>query len=79
MVALQALLAIATPAPVEPDPEIVTPGALGLAITLALGVAVYFLFRSLNRHLRRVDFPDGESAPPEQDGDVGGDESDRTP
>ena len=79
MGALEAIAAIITQAPVEPDPEIVTPGALGLAIVVALGVAVYFLYRSLNRQLGKVDFPDGEPAPPEQDEDASGDEPDRTP
>ncbi|MCL6551053.1 MAG: hypothetical protein K6T37_08595 [Acidothermus cellulolyticus] len=29
-------------------------GGLGFLVVLALGVAVYFLFRSMNKHLRRA-------------------------
>lgn len=42
--------------PVEPDPSLVTPGALGLFITILLVVASVFLYRSLRTQLRRVDF-----------------------
>jgi hypothetical protein len=57
------------PGPVEPDPSLVTPGLLGLAILLALGVAVVFLYRSMRTQLRKVDFDDGSAAPvPPQDG-----------
>jgi len=51
------------PGPVEPDPALVTPGLLGLAILLALGVAVAFLYRSMRTQLRRVGFDDGSQAP----------------
>lgn len=45
-------------APVEPDPSIVTPGLLGLVMVLALGLAIVFLYKSMNRQLKRVDFPE---------------------
>ena len=67
----QVLSAIIGQAPVEPDPEIVTPGALGLAIVLMLGFAIFLLFRSMNRHIRKVDVP------PAGDEDSNGDGSDR--
>lgn len=68
---IQVLSALIGQAPVEPDPEIVTPGALGLAIVLMLGVAIFLLFRSMNRHIRKVDVP------PAGDEDSNGDGSDR--
>ena len=39
---------------------------LGLFVLLLLGVACYFLFKSMSRHLKRVreDFPLGSSARP---------------
>jgi hypothetical protein len=43
------------------DDAIVRPGFLGFGIFLALVAASYFLFRSMNRQLKKVDF---EEAPP---------------
>ncbi len=68
---IQALSALVGQAPVEPDPEIVTPGALGLAIVVMLGLAIVLLYRSMNRHLRKVDVP------PAEDGESSGDGPDR--
>ena len=50
---------------------------LGLFVLILLGVACYFLFKSMSGHLRRVrdDFPPGGYAP--NDGGVGG--QDATP
>jgi hypothetical protein len=70
-VGIQVLSALIGQAPVEPDPEIVTPGALGLAIVLMLGLAIFLLFRSMNRHIRKVDVP------PAGDEDSNGDAPDR--
>ena len=41
-------------------------GPLGLLVLILLGVAAYFLFRSMSRHLRRVreNFPDPPAHPP---------------
>jgi len=41
-------------------------GPIALLVILLLGVACYFLFRSMTTHLRRVRerFPDDDSAPP---------------
>ena len=71
---IQVLSALIGQAPVEPDPDIVTPGALGLAIVLMLGLAIFLLFRSMNRHLRKVNVPPAESA---EDGESSGDGPDR--
>ena len=68
---IQVLSALIGQAPVEPDPDIVTPGALGLAIVVMLGLAIFLLFRSMNRHLRKVDVP------PAGDEDNDGDGPDR--
>jgi hypothetical protein len=53
-------------APAEPvryvDPSIVGPGLIGFIMFLALAVAVFFLWRSMNKQLGRIDF-DEEQAP----------------
>ena len=43
--------------------EGVKSGPLGLAVILVLCVAVYFLFKSMSKHMKRVrdDFPDGSN------------------
>jgi hypothetical protein len=48
-------------APAEIDPDRVTPGLLGLIFFVALAVAVYLLWRSMNTQLKRVDFPEESS------------------
>lgn len=55
---MEALLGTATTPPVEPDPAIVTPGLFGLVMILLLGLVVVFLYKSMNRQLKRVDFPE---------------------
>ncbi len=49
----------------------VTPGVLGFLVTFALGVATWFLLRSMNRHLKRVDFVEEPEpgAPPKHAGE----------
>lgn len=54
---MQASSTVATAPPVEPDPQVVTPGAMGLMITLVLFLAVILLVRSMRRHLHRIDLP----------------------
>lgn len=53
-------------APAEPvryvDPAIVGPGLIGFILFLALAVAVFFLWRSMNKQLNRIDFD--EATPP---------------
>ena len=39
----------------ELDPEKVTPGMGGFLVFFALGLASWLLYRSLTRHMRRVD------------------------
>lgn len=59
---LAALLLAQTPAPTPPapDPEMtiytVTPGIAGFIAFIVLALAGWLLFRSLTRHVRRVDF-----------------------
>ena len=51
------------------DGEGVKSGPIGLAVILLLCVAVYFLFKSMSKHLKKVreEFPTDEAAaaPPE--------------
>ena len=58
-----------TPAPTsvlprEIDPNVVTPGIVGLLFFIALFVAVFFLMRSFVRQLKKIDLPD-DHAPAE--------------
>lgn len=41
--------------------ENVSPGAIGLVIFIALGLGTYFLWRSMNKQLKRIDFDEGVS------------------
>ena len=41
-----------------PDPSTVGPGMAGFLTFLALIVAAVFLFKSLNKQIKRVDFPE---------------------
>ena len=43
------------------DPAKVKPGWLALVIILLLGLAIYLLWRSMNRQLKKVNFDDGGS------------------
>ncbi|GLF94329.1 membrane protein [Streptomyces yaizuensis] len=45
----------------ELDKNKVTPGVLGFLVFAALAVGVWFLMKSLNRHMGRINF---EEAPP---------------
>lgn len=45
----------------------VSPGALGFIVVAALGVIVFFLVRSMNKHLKKVDAARAEAA--EREGD----------
>ena len=55
----------------------VTPGVLGFLVVAALGVALYFLIRSMNRQLRKIPPPppDPEDAEPGQAGAATGQDS----
>ncbi|WP_199548369.1 hypothetical protein [Streptomyces sp. N35] len=52
----------------ELDEDKVTPGVLGFIVFAALAVGVWFLMKSMNRHMGRVSFdesPDPKTAPAE--------------
>jgi hypothetical protein len=40
-----------------PSPDVVTPGLLGFIVFALLGLALFLLLRSMNKHVRRVDVP----------------------
>ncbi len=74
---LTRLLLAATPSPVpsptvaDIDPDRVSPGMLGLVFFLLLAVALFFLWRSMNHQLKKVDFsepPAGTAAGTAADG-----------
>ncbi|HKB30667.1 MAG TPA: hypothetical protein VKD26_07500 [Streptosporangiaceae bacterium] len=44
----------AAASPVPANSNDITPGVLGFLVIAALGVALYLLMRSMNKHLRRV-------------------------
>jgi hypothetical protein len=37
----------------------VSPGVLGFLMVAAIGVATYFLIRSMRRQLKKIDIPEG--------------------
>ena len=37
----------------------VSPGAIGLIIFVSLGLGTFFLWRSMNKQLKRIDFDEG--------------------
>jgi hypothetical protein len=37
----------------------VSPGVLGFLVVAAIGVATYFLVRSMRRQLKKIDIPEG--------------------
>ncbi|MFE7131168.1 hypothetical protein ACFVIM_09945 [Streptomyces sp. NPDC057638] len=51
----------------ELDENKVTPGVLGFLVFAALAVGVWFLMKSMNRHMERVRFDDGAAAEPVAD------------
>ena len=44
------------------DPTRVTPGVLGFAALVFLAIAVFVIWKSMNKQLKRIDFD--EDAPP---------------
>ena len=50
------------PTPVLIDPTRVTPGVLGFAALVFLAIAVFVIWKSMNKQLKRIDFD--EDAPP---------------
>ncbi|CAL9466528.1 hypothetical protein SUDANB145_02741 [Streptomyces sp. enrichment culture] len=55
----------------EVDEDKVTPGVLGFIVFAVMAVAVWFLMRSMNRHMGKVDFKEAPDAEPEASGKVG--------
>ncbi|MBO1414884.1 hypothetical protein [Streptomyces sp. FH025] len=47
------------------DDAKVTPGLLGFVVFAALGVATWFLAKSMNRQFKKVDFAEEPEAPKE--------------
>jgi len=50
------------------DDDQVTPGLLGFLIVAGMGVALFFLLRSMAKHLRRVDVGDSDREPDSERG-----------
>jgi len=54
--------------PVDParyvDPSVVGPGLIGFVLFVGLGVATFFLWRSMNKQLKRIDFDEGPQKRP---------------
>ncbi|MER5767636.1 hypothetical protein [Streptomyces sp. NPDC001985] len=48
----------------ELDKNKVTPGVLGFLVFAALAVGVWFLMKSLNRHMGRIDFEEARTPAP---------------
>ena len=49
------------------------PGAIGFLVVAGLGLAVFFLFRSMTKHLRKVNLAaENEAAPPAKAGPPAG-------
>lgn len=47
------------------DPNSVTPGLLGFVVFCGLGVATWFLLKSMNSRFKRVDFAEEPESPKE--------------
>ncbi|MFD6437504.1 hypothetical protein [Streptomyces venezuelae] len=45
----------------EVDDDKVTPGVLGFIVFAVMALAVWGLMKSMNKHMRKVDFKDAES------------------
>lgn len=65
------------------EPEDVTAGGAGFLVIAALAVGTVFLLRSLNKHLKKVDFEEEPDEEPDEgageSGSISGDESDEGP
>ena len=69
MYATQALTQLVPLAADELDKNKVTPGVLGFLVFAALAVGVWFLMKSMNRHMGKVNFeeaPDPEAKPDQE-------------
>lgn len=63
MNSVTALFSVALAAQEGPAPEDVKAGWLGLVVWLGLALAVVFLAFSLRKHLKKVDFDEGNDQP----------------
>lgn len=69
MIATIASVVTATPAPTPgPDPSSISPGLIGFLATFALVVACIFLFVSMVRRVRRMQYRADRDAQAERDG-----------
>jgi hypothetical protein len=59
------------------DKSKVNPGLLGFVVVALLGVATWLLIRSMQRHLRKVDFDEGAQNPDRVDPDERDADADR--
>jgi len=46
------------------DPDRVAPGLLGFLVVAALGVATWFLIKSMNKQLKKIDFDESDTQVP---------------
>lgn len=45
------------------DPNAMSPGLLGFFVVAALGLATFFLVRSMNKHIRKINFKEQPPQP----------------
>ena len=45
------------------DPNAMSPGLLGFFVVAVLGLATFLLVRSMNKHIRRIDFKERPQGP----------------
>jgi hypothetical protein len=62
MSATQTTLAQLLPLAKELDESKVSPGVLGFLVFAAIGLAVWMLMKSMNKHMKRVDFEEDSAA-----------------
>jgi hypothetical protein len=62
MSATQTTLAQLLPLAKELDESKVSPGVLGFLVFAAIGLAVWMLMKSMNKHMKRVDFEEGPAS-----------------
>ncbi|MET8174174.1 hypothetical protein [Streptomyces clavifer] len=82
MYATQALTHLVPLAADELDKNKVTPGVLGFLVFAALAVGVWFLMKSMNRHMGKVDFeeaPEPSAAERKAPGEASGKASGKAP
>jgi hypothetical protein len=57
----QTTLAQLLPLAKELDESKVSPGVLGFLVFAAIGLAVWMLMKSMNKHMKRVDFEEAQA------------------